>query len=212
MCSGRIDLEHILRAFSNGQDGVLIGGCRLNECNYVTHGNYDALSNTYLFGKIMAHIGLKPERLGIEFMSGSDGNILVSVINKFTRQVKELGPIGEAEGIDKTELERKFKAVEKIIPYLKLVEREKLRVPVKSEKAYREFYTGDELNRIFDELIVDKITIGQILLLLGDKPLSTGEISEILHLDPSEISKHMISSSKHGLVRYDTDRKCYDLA
>ncbi len=48
MCSGRVDLEFILRAFANGQDGVLIGGCRLNECNYVTQGNYDALANTYI--------------------------------------------------------------------------------------------------------------------------------------------------------------------
>lgn len=212
MCSGRIDLEHILRAFTNGQDGVLIGGCRLNECNYVTHGNYDALSNTYLFRKIMAHIGLNPERLGIEFMSGSDGNILVDVINKFTKKVKELGPLGKAEGIDFDELKRKLEAVRKIIPYLKLVEREKLRIPVKSEKAYREFYTGDELDRLFADLIIDKMAISQILLLLGEKPLPTGEISRILNLDPSEVSKHMISSSKHGLVRYDVDQKCYALA
>ncbi|MBT4644228.1 MAG: hydrogenase iron-sulfur subunit [Deltaproteobacteria bacterium] len=211
MCSGRIDLEHILRAFSNGHDGVLIGGCRLNECNYVTHGNYDALSNTYLFGKIMAHIGLKPERLGIEFMSGSDGNILGSVINEFTEKVKALGPIGKAEGLDKKDLKRKLQAVGKIIPFLKLVEREKLRVPVKSEEAYREFYTGDELNRIFDDLIVDKMTISQILLLLGEKPLSTGEISEILSLNPSEVSKYMVSSSKHGLVSYDVEHKRYAL-
>ena len=38
MCSGRVDLEFVLRAFSNGTDGVFIGGCRLNECNYITHG------------------------------------------------------------------------------------------------------------------------------------------------------------------------------
>ena len=37
--------------FANGQDGVLIGGCRLNECNYITQGNYDALGNTLLSQK-----------------------------------------------------------------------------------------------------------------------------------------------------------------
>ena len=33
MCSGRVDLSFILRAFSNGMDGVLVGGCRL-RCNH----------------------------------------------------------------------------------------------------------------------------------------------------------------------------------
>ena len=53
MCSGRVDLEHIVRAFLKGADAVFIGGCRLNECNYITHGNYDALGNVLMFKKIM---------------------------------------------------------------------------------------------------------------------------------------------------------------
>ena len=74
MCSGRVDLAFVLRAFSNGADGVFIGGCHLNECNYVTHGNYHALSMVRICKKIMKHIGLNPERLRIEFMSGSEAN------------------------------------------------------------------------------------------------------------------------------------------
>ncbi|MBU0661725.1 hydrogenase iron-sulfur subunit, partial [Patescibacteria group bacterium] len=84
MCSGRVDLEFVLRAFSNGIDGVFIGGCRLNECNYITHGNYDALSMIYLCRKIMEHIGLNPERLRIAFMSGADGILLAEAVNDFT--------------------------------------------------------------------------------------------------------------------------------
>ncbi|MCJ7775449.1 MAG: hydrogenase iron-sulfur subunit, partial [Desulfobulbaceae bacterium] len=140
MCSGRVDLEFILRAFSNGQDGVFIGGCRLDECNYITHGNYDALSNTHIFRKIMEHIGLNPERLRIEFMSGADGNLLAEVTNDFTNKVKELGPLGKSEGIDENELKFKLEAVSKLVPYIKLVERERLRVPVKSEEEYNKFF------------------------------------------------------------------------
>ena len=51
MCSGRVDLEFIFRAFANGMDGVFIGGCRLNECNYITQGNYDALNLVLLSEK-----------------------------------------------------------------------------------------------------------------------------------------------------------------
>jgi F420-non-reducing hydrogenase iron-sulfur subunit len=212
MCSGRVDLEFVLRAFSNGTDGVFIGGCRLNECNYITHGNYDALSNVLLFKKIMQHIGLNPERLRIEFMSSGDGIILAEVINKFCQEVKELGPLGRSEKIDENGSKFKFEAVKKLIPYIKLVERERLRVPSKSEEAYKEFFTSDDVNQLFNELILDKLTVSQIMLLLREKPLSTGEISETLGLNPSEVSKHMNSSSRHGLVRFDESRKRYTLA
>ena len=209
MCSGRVDLEFLLRAFSNGQDGVLIGGCRLNECNYVTQGNYDALGNTYLCKKIMEHIGLNPERLRIAFMSSGDGILLAEVINDFTKKVKELGPLGKDEGIDQNGLKLKLEAVKKLVPYIKLVERERLRVPSKSEEAYHKFFTSDEFNGLFNDLIVNKLAISQIMLLLGERPLSTGEISEILGLNPSEVSRHMNSSSRQGLVRYDVNSKCY---
>jgi len=213
MCSGRVDLEFVLRAFLNGTDGVFIGGCRLNECNYITHGNYDALSNVLLFKKIMERIGLNPERLGIEFMSSGDGILLAEVVNDFCTKVEEIGPLGKSEGIDEKGLRFKLEAVNKLVPYIKLVERERLRVPYKSEEAYNKFFTSDEVNRLFDELIGDKLAISQIMSLLRERPLSTGEMSEILGLNPSEVSRHMNSSSRQGLIRYDESRKryCYAL-
>jgi len=212
MCSGRVDLEFILRAFSNGQDGVLIGGCRLNECNYTTHGNYDALGNVLMCRKIMEHIGLNPERLRIEFMSGADGNLLTEVINDFTKEVKEMGPLGKGEGIVGKGLKLKLEAVRKLVPYIRLLERERLRMPSKSEEVYHNFFNSDEFEGLFDELIVNKLAISQIMTLLQEKPLSTGEISEILGLNPSEVSRHINSSSRYGFVRYDESRKCYALA
>ncbi len=212
MCSGRVDLDFIFKAFENGQDGVLIGGCKLNDCNYVTHGNFDALSNVYISKNIMKRIGLNPDRLDIQFMSGGDGNRLAEVVDEFTGKVKEIGRIGDAEGIERKELKVAIAAVRKLIPYLRLVEREKLRAPEKSEAAYHQFYNSDEVNRLFDELIGDRLAISRIVLLLGETPLTTGEISEKLGLNPSEVAKHMKTSSRQGLVRYDTESSRYVLA
>jgi len=212
MCSGRVDLEFVLRAFANGNDGVFIGGCRLNECNYVTHGNYDALGNVYLCRKIMQRIGIDPQRLRIEFMSGGESNVLVDVVDDFSRRIKALGPLGAAEGLDRRQLRLGLTAARKLVPYLKLVERERLRVPVRSEAGYAEFWGSAVVERLFDELVGDKLTVGQIMLLLGEQPLSTGEIAERLGLSPSAVSKHMNGSSRQGLVRYDVDRNCYTLA
>jgi len=212
MCSGRVDLEFILRAFLKGQDGVLIGGCRLNECNYVTQGNYDALGNTYICKKLMEHIGLNPERLRIAFMSSGDGILLAEAIDDFTQYIREIGPLGKDEGEDENGLKAKLEAAKKLVPYIRLVERERLRVPSKSEEAYTKFFTSDEFDGLFNDLIINKLAMSQIMLLLKEKPLSTGEISEVLGLEPSEVSRHMNSSSRHGLVRYDVNSKCYALA
>ena len=91
MCTGRIDLSHVLRAFSKGADGVFIGGCHLNECNYITHGNYHALTMVHLCRKMMKQIGLNPERLTIEFMSGSEANLFVEGVNTICQEGEGLG-------------------------------------------------------------------------------------------------------------------------
>ena len=209
MCSGRVDLEFIFRAFLKGQDGVFIGGCKLDECNYVTHGNYDAFALTHLCKKILEYIGLNPKRLRTEFMSGADGNLLAEYTDDFSRQIKELGPLGESEGMDATLVRFKLEAARKLVPYIRLVERERLRVPLKSKQAYTEFFESNEIDVLFDEIFSDKLAISQILLLLGEKPLSTRDISTRLSLNPSDVSRYMIQSSRHGMVQYDTASKCY---
>ena len=153
MCSGRVDLAFILRAFTNGMDGVFIGGCRLNECNYITHGNYDALNTVLLCRKIMEHIGLNPERLRIEFMSSGEGILLTEVINDFGMKVKELGPLGKGEEIDEEELKSKLEEVTKLVPYIKIVKREKLALHLDKEEEYDGLFSSDEVESLFREVI-----------------------------------------------------------
>lgn len=212
MCSGRVDLGFIFRAFSKGQDGVFIGGCKLNECNYITHGNYDALGNVYIGKKLLKYMGLDPGRLRIEFMSSADGMLLVEYINDFVKKIKALGPLGKSEGIDRNVLNINLNAVKKLVPYIRLVERERMRVPVKSREEYDKFFTSDEAEKLFNELIADKLAISQIVSLLRESPLSTGEIARNLGLTPSDVSKHLNSSSRQGLVRYNEGEKRFALA
>ena len=212
MCSGRVDMAFVLRAFSKGVDGVFIGACHLNECNYTTQGNYQALSMVNIFRKIMQNIGLNPERLKIGFVSGSEANLFVEIAGNFVKKIKELGPLGIGEGIDKEGLKCKLEAVTKLIPYIRLVERERLRVPMKSEEEVNNFFASDEVTRLINELVGDQLAISQIILLLRERPLSTAKISEILGLSPSEVSRHLNNSSKHGLVRYDENLKRFAAA
>ena len=153
MCSGRVDLEFVLRAFSNGMDGVIIGGCRLNECNYITHGNYHALTMVLLCKKIMEHVGLNPERLRIEFMSSAEGNRFAEVMSDFGDKVNQMGPLGKAEGIDQKKLKSKLAEITKLVPYIKVVKNEKLASHLENPEEYDKFFTKDEIDRLFSEVL-----------------------------------------------------------
>jgi len=209
MCTGRVDLAFVLRALLKGADGVIIGGCWPGECHYVTEGNYDALGNMHLCKKLLQLVGLSPDRLRLEWIAASEGSRFAEVMSDFAARLRNLGPLGREEELDEAVVNFRLRALTQLVPYLKLVEREKLRVPTKSEEAYNEFYNSEEVNRLFDDLIVEKLAISQILLALEEKPLSTAEISEVVGLNSSEVSRHMNSSSRRGLVRYDLEKKCY---
>jgi coenzyme F420-reducing hydrogenase delta subunit len=212
MCSGRVDLAFVLRAFANGTDGVFIGGCWLGDCHYVTEGNYDALSMMHLGKKLLECSGLNPDRLRLEWISASDGIRFAEVVTEFTGQLKELGPLGAGEGMDQPTVDLKLEAITKLLPYIKLVEREKLRVRFESRQEYEEFFASDELNSLFNEAIVDKLAISQIMVLLQEKSLSPREIADSLGMSPFDVSKHLNGSARQRLVKFDDSRKRYSLA
>jgi F420-non-reducing hydrogenase iron-sulfur subunit len=212
MCTGRVDLSFVVRAFRQGADGVIIGGCWPGECHYVTEGNYDALANMLLGKRLLGHLGVDPARLRLEWVSAAEGARFAEVMSDFAEQLRKLGPLGQTEGIEAADLELGLAALDRLLPYLKLVERERLRVPERSEAAYRRFHESGEMDRLFGELIADKLALSRILVLLQEGPLSTREISERLGLSPSDVAQQLDGSARRGLVRYDVGRKRYELA
>jgi F420-non-reducing hydrogenase iron-sulfur subunit len=153
MCSGRVDPEFVFRAFANGMDGVFIGGCRLNECNYITHGNYHALNVTLLCKRVMEHVGLNPDRLRIEFMSSAEGGRFAEVMGEFGDQVRRLGPLGRGEGLEQGQLESRVADVRKLVPYIKRVEHEKLASRLENPRDYDGLFTKEEIGRLFSEVV-----------------------------------------------------------
>jgi coenzyme F420-reducing hydrogenase delta subunit len=212
MCSGRVDPAFVLRAFSNGTDGVFIGGCHINDCHYNTEGNYDAFSMVKIFKKVLEHIGVNPERLRLEWVSAGEGIRFAEIMNEYGQKIRELGPLGQDRDISASAWNSRFEAVSKLIPYIKLVERERLRIPERTEEGCQRFFDSEEFHRLFKELIEDKLSVNEIMALLEEQPLSTARIAEVLGMASSEVSKHMNTCSTHGWVRYDAGQKGYTLA
>jgi predicted transcriptional regulator len=128
-------------------------------------------------------------------------------MNDVSKSIKELGPLGTGEGIDGNELKLKLEAVNDLLPYIKLVERERLRVRFATEEEYLAFFASEEFDRLFRELILDKLAISRIMSLLRERPLSTGEISEVLGLNRTEVSRCVNQSARQGLIRFDEGLK-----
>ncbi|MFX1293403.1 MAG: hydrogenase iron-sulfur subunit [Promethearchaeota archaeon] len=90
MCSGRVDPVFILKAFESGADGVLVCGCHINDCHYIT-GNLKAEKRVEKTKKLLETIGIKSDRLRLEWISASEGVKFANLINEFTEFLKKLG-------------------------------------------------------------------------------------------------------------------------
>ena len=91
MCSGRIHPGFVLRSFEKGADGVMVSGCHIGDCHYVS-GNERQLELFEITKKLIHLLGLEPERVRLEWISAAEGPRWAAIINEFTDQVRRLGP------------------------------------------------------------------------------------------------------------------------
>lgn len=91
-CSGRVSPELILRTFQEGADGVIVMGCHLGECHYVS-GNHRTAKRIPILKRLLSYVGIEPERLRLEWVSASEAMRFVEVVQEFTETVRKLGPL-----------------------------------------------------------------------------------------------------------------------
>ncbi len=90
MCSSRIDPQFVLKALTEGADGVLIAGCHPGDCHYI-EGNYRTRRRIAALDKILEKYGLS-DRVFLEWVSASEGKRFAEVVTDITNKLKELGP------------------------------------------------------------------------------------------------------------------------
>lgn len=211
MCSGRMDMRFILKSFDLGADGVFIGGCWPADCHYVTEGNYDALSLVLITKSILKAMDINPERLRLEWVSASEGNRFAEVMNDFAEKIQSLGPLGAADGESIESLSLNLRAASLITPYVRLVERERLRFPGRSQPFIEAFFRAPDTQRLLRELIISKLNQAKLSLILRDGPATKEEITKRLGLDVGSVTKHLGDMITRGLVRFDHGSKAYVL-
>lgn len=90
-CTGKVDIEYILKAFEEGADGVYVVACPIGNCHHV-HGNVRATKRLAYARQLLEKIGLEGDRLGIFYMSGSQAHAFASAAKQMTERVRRLGP------------------------------------------------------------------------------------------------------------------------
>ncbi len=102
MCSGRVHPAHILEAFKDGADGVLVAGCHTpNDCHYIS-GNFKAQRRVAMVHNLMEQLGIEPQRLRLEWISAAEGEKFAKTIREMTTDLKKLGPSQVAKVLKET--------------------------------------------------------------------------------------------------------------
>ncbi|MDY6843998.1 MAG: hydrogenase iron-sulfur subunit, partial [Thermodesulfobacteriota bacterium] len=81
MCSGRVDEKFIWRAFEKGAPVVLVSGCHIGDCHYI-NANHWTQKRVEKIWKKMEKLGIRPERLQLEWISASEGVRFSKVMEK----------------------------------------------------------------------------------------------------------------------------------
>lgn len=80
-----------LRAFENGADALYVAGCAVCDCRFL-EGNLQAIRTVAHAKRLLAEIGLEPERLEFFHVPASAGLVFAQRANEMTERARELGP------------------------------------------------------------------------------------------------------------------------
>jgi len=91
LCTGRVDILHLLNAFQNGWDGIMVSGCEIGDCHFM-EGNLRAKERVAHAKTLIEETGLEPERLEMFHIGASDAPKWAEAVAMMTQRIKELGP------------------------------------------------------------------------------------------------------------------------
>ena len=198
MCSGRVDPTLILEAFIRGIDGIMVLGCHPGDCHYIS-GNYYTEGRIRTLQKFLEIIGIKPERLFLEWVSASEGERFASLIRDYTEKIKKIGPL--SNDLPSDELQARLTAMRDTVAQQRmrwLINRERELFEVGN--IFGEKTDQNEFAKIKFEALEREYEKNRILLTISDKALSVKEIAQTIAISPREVLKNLIAMEQNGLV------------
>ncbi len=91
-CSGRVSPLHLLTALAEGADGVMVAGCLEGQCHY-REGNFNAIDRVTFVQRLLASVGVEPERVRMFTMSAGEPPKFVNAVRTMDRTIGALPPL-----------------------------------------------------------------------------------------------------------------------
>jgi coenzyme F420-reducing hydrogenase delta subunit len=200
MCSTRISPHLVLDLFEAGADGILVGGCHLNDCHYIT-GNFYTEKRVRMMKKLLEDAGVEPGRLRLEWVSASEGEKFSKVVTEFTEQVKKLGPskvkkdaaakirVSAADGASET-----FRLRALVGKELNLE---------KQGNVYGQKLEQTELEKLIDAATKDEFERALIIELSKQKARSVKELGQMMNVPTDKVLRHIVVLRQKNMIAMD---------
>jgi hypothetical protein len=158
-----------------------------------------------LVQKVLSESGVNPKRYNLKWASAAEAPRFVKLITDFTQEIKDLGPLGETEGLDPEEIKIRINNA------LNVVSSQKLRVSFgNATKAIRKDadYSEEHITEVIESKLKNPITNGLIeqgLLstLTSASPASIDELADKVGTSTEQAEKILTMLGKKGHVSQD---------
>lgn len=197
MCSGRLDPYFVLQAFDSGSDGVLITGCHIGDCHYIS-GNYFTLRKVKVIKKLLEIIGLEPGRFMLEWVAAAEGQRFADLIKGFHDTLTQLGPVDLDNNprIKKRLGLVKAETFSQRLRWIVGIER----ILEEEENVYGDKIPEEEFEKILDEIVFEEYVRTGILMLTKEEPKTVEEISEYLEVEKNIVFNNIARLWKMQIV------------
>jgi F420-non-reducing hydrogenase iron-sulfur subunit len=202
MCSGRVDPVFIAEAFMNGIDGVLVLGCHLGDCHYIS-GNYETELKMKMLSKVLSKINFS-ERLRLDWVSASEGARFAQLVSDFTEYIQKLGPSPiHNKKVKKEIIENlnavKFALCDKRLRALVARQREL----TTEGNVYGDVIPNEEFENILNNAIENEVIRHKILEKIKLEGKSVPDIAKEIDVEPYKVLQHIVTLRARGLVDVD---------
>jgi len=200
MCSTRISPHLVLDIFKAGADGILLGGCHLNDCHYIS-GNFYTEKRVRLMWKLLEDAGIDPKRLRLEWVSASEGEKFSKVVTEFTETIRSLGPSQvKKDAVLKSKVAAADEASDTF--RLRALVGKELNLE-KTGNVYGNKLEQTELEKIIDAATKEEFERMLILELSKEKPRSVKELGKIMEVPTDRVLRHIVVLRQKNMLAMD---------
>ena len=91
VCTGKLEVSTLLKAFEDGADGVYVAGCPVDKCHNLM-GSQRAAKRVVAVKKALTELGVEPERIEMYHLERGFHPDFVKVAQEMDERITTLGP------------------------------------------------------------------------------------------------------------------------